>query len=183
MVCTRGRGSVGLFATAFNLFFLNFCVDRTANSCFKDAADLRAELEQYPEAIKLYESVASHSLASALTKYSVKEYWLKAVLCALALGVSCEPGLFSCRCTDLFLAQDTIMAKRNLATYSAKDTSFSSTREAKFANALIEAVVAGDTEGYTGAVAEFDQVTKLDDWKTSILLKIKRGIQEGPGLL
>lgn len=36
---------------------------------------------------------------------------------------------------------------------------------------------------YTGAVFEFDQVTKLDNWKTNILLKIKRGIQEEPTLL
>jgi alpha-soluble NSF attachment protein len=31
-------------------------------------------------------------------------------------------------------------------------------------------------------VVEFDQVTKLDNWKTNILLKIKRGIQEEPSL-
>lgn len=61
---------------------------RTANACFKDAADLHAELEEYPQAIARYEQVADQSLTSALTKYSVKEYWLKSVLCALALGVS-----------------------------------------------------------------------------------------------
>lgn len=60
---------------------------RTANACFKDAADLHAELEQYPQAISRYEQVADQSLTSALTKYSVKEYWLRASLCALAWGV------------------------------------------------------------------------------------------------
>jgi alpha-soluble NSF attachment protein len=67
--------------------------------------------------------------------------------------------------------------------YSTQDTTFSSTREAKFVNALMEAVEAGDQEAFTAAVVEFDQVTKLDNWKTSILLKIKRGVQEEPGLL
>ena len=62
--------------------------NRTANSCFKDSADLHADLEQYPQAIARYEQVADHSLGSALTKYSVKEYWLRAGLCALAMGVS-----------------------------------------------------------------------------------------------
>lgn len=61
---------------------------RTANACYKDAADLHADLEEYPQAIAHYELVANHSLTSALTKYSVKEYWLRASLCALALGVS-----------------------------------------------------------------------------------------------
>ena len=60
---------------------------RTANACYKDAADLHAELENYPQAIARYEQVANGSLSSALTKYSVKEYWLRASLCALAMGV------------------------------------------------------------------------------------------------
>jgi alpha-soluble NSF attachment protein len=72
--------------------------------------------------------------------------------------------------------------RRNLAKYTNKDTTFTSTREAKFLNALLEAVDAGDQELFTGAVVEFDQVTKLDNWKTGMLLKIKRGIQEEPGL-
>lgn len=62
-------------------------VYRTANACYKDAADLHAELENYPQAIARYEQVANGSLSSALTKYSVKEYWLRASLCALAMGV------------------------------------------------------------------------------------------------
>ncbi|EMD42112.1 vesicular-fusion protein SEC17 [Gelatoporia subvermispora B] len=135
----------------------------TANGCFKDAADLHAELEDYPQAIALYEQVANGSLNSALTKYSVKEYWLRSSLCALAMG-------------------DTITAKRNLGKYSALDTTFTSTREAKFVNILIEAIEAGDLEKFTAAVFEFDQITKLDNWKTNILLKVKRSIQEEPGL-
>ena len=60
---------------------------RTANACFKDAADLHAELENYPAAITRYDQVANGSLGSNLTKYSVKDYWLRAGLCALAMGV------------------------------------------------------------------------------------------------
>ncbi|TFY72851.1 hypothetical protein EVG20_g137 [Dentipellis fragilis] len=136
----------------------------TANACFKDAADLHADLEEYPAAIARYEQVADHSLGSALTKYSVKEYWLRALLCCLAM-------------------QDTVSAKRNLSRYGTLDTTFSSTREAKFIGALVEAVEAGDPEMFTGAVVEFDQVTKLDNWKTAILLKVKKGIQDEPTLL
>ncbi|QRV91447.1 Vesicular-fusion protein Sec17 [Ceratobasidium sp. AG-Ba] len=114
----------------------------TANACFKDAADLHAELGHYPHAIARYEQVADHSLTSALTKYSVKEYWLRAGLCALAM-------------------QDTVTA-----------------RQAKFISSLAEAVDASDKEAFTQAVYEYDQVTKLDNWKTSILLHIKRGMSD-----
>jgi len=61
----------------------------TANACFKDAADLHAELEEYQIAVARYDQVASHSLNSALTKYSVKDYWFKALLCVLASSVCC----------------------------------------------------------------------------------------------
>ncbi|CAA7265846.1 unnamed protein product [Cyclocybe aegerita] len=135
----------------------------TANACYKDAADLHADLDEYPQAIARYEQVADHSLGSALTKYSVKEYWLRAGLCALAMN-------------------DTVTAKRNMQKYCNQDSTFATTREAKFISALTETVEAGDVESFTGAIVEFDQVTKLDNWKTNILLKIKRGIQEEPSL-
>lgn len=74
-------------------------------------------------------------------------------------------------------------AKRNLTKYGSLDTTFTSTREAKFVNVLVDAIESGDMETFTAAVFEFDQVTKLDNWKTSILLKIKRGIDSEPVLL
>jgi len=70
--------------------------DRTANACFKDVADLAAQLENYPLAIERYESVAQASLKSPLTRYSVKDYFLKAGLCHLCTGVRpdlCLPSL------------------------------------------------------------------------------------------
>ena len=72
--------------------------------------------------------------------------------------------------------QDTVTAKRNLSKYESLDTTFSSTREAKFVNFLIQAIEDGNVQSFTDAVFDFDQVTKLDNWKTSILLKIKKGI-------
>ena len=65
-----------------------------------------------------------------------------------------------------------------MARYGSLDTTFPSTREAKFINALIEAIAAGDQEQFTAVVVEYDQVTKLDNWKTNILLKIKKTVEE-----
>ncbi|KAG8966501.1 vesicular-fusion protein S17 [Tulasnella sp. 425] len=124
----------------------------TASSCKKDAADLLVELDRWHEAIKLYDEVAQYSLGSQLTKYNVKEYWLRAGLCALA-------------------AQDAVTARRKFDDYSKVDLTFPSTREARFLLALIEAVERGDQEAFTGAVYKYDQV---DNWKTQLLLKIKK---------
>ncbi|KAG8943775.1 vesicular-fusion protein S17 [Tulasnella sp. 424] len=113
---------------------------------------------------RVHDEVAQHSLGSQLTKYNVKEYWLRAGLCALA-------------------AQDAVTARRKFDDYSKADLTFPSTREARFLLALIEAVERGDQEAFTGAVYEYDQVTKLDNWKPQLLLKIKKGIQDEPILL
>jgi alpha-soluble NSF attachment protein len=78
--------------------------------------------------------------------------------------------------------QDYVSARRNLERYGQADNTFPSTREAKFVKALLEALEQGDEEAFTGVVFEYDQVTKLDNWKTAILLKIKKGIQQAPGL-
>ncbi|EJD55403.1 vesicular-fusion protein SEC17 [Auricularia subglabra TFB-10046 SS5] len=131
----------------------------TASRCYKDAADVLAEVDEFIPAINLYEKVANHSLTSQLTKYSVKEYWLRAALCALA-------------------AQDPVLAKRNMAKYASQDNTFPTTREARFADVLIDAIENGDAEAFTSAVVEYDQVLKLDNWKTAVLLKIKRTIND-----
>ncbi|KAI5121263.1 hypothetical protein M0805_002308 [Coniferiporia weirii] len=134
-----------------------------ANGCFKDAADLHAQIDQFGPAIALYEQVAERSLQSSLTKYSVKEYWLRSGLCALANS-------------------DSVTAKRNMDNYRRSDPSFTSTREAKLLSALIEAVESGDLEAFATACRDYDQITRLDNWKTTILLKIKKTIDEEPGL-
>ena len=71
-------------------------IDRTANQCYQLAAELSADLADFPKAIQLYETVADWSLTSALTKYSVKEYWLRAALCSMAMGVSNSLSTLGC---------------------------------------------------------------------------------------
>ncbi|EGG09431.1 uncharacterized protein MELLADRAFT_71234 [Melampsora larici-populina 98AG31] len=136
----------------------------TANGCFKDAADIAAQLEQYSIAIENFELVARNSLSSPLTRYSVKEYLFKAALCHLCTG-------------------DIVSSKRALENYGELDPNFTQQREYKFLCSIMDSIESGDQESYTNHVAEFDSMLKLDAWKTTILLKIKRSIQEEPGLL
>ncbi|RXK41486.1 alpha-soluble NSF attachment protein [Tremella mesenterica] len=134
----------------------------TANQCYQQAAELSADLQDFKRSMELYQTVADWSLTSALTKYSVKEYWLRACMCSMAMG-------------------DLVLCQRLLETFSTKDVTFPSTREAKFAHELMDACEQGDVERYTAAVYQYDQVTKLDNWKTAILLKIKKALEEDEG--
>jgi hypothetical protein len=60
----------------------------SANQCYQQAAELSAEMQDFQQSMELYETIGDWSLSSALTKYSVKEYWLRAAMCSMAMGVS-----------------------------------------------------------------------------------------------
>ena len=62
------------------------------------------------------------------------------------------------------------------------DSTFASTREHKFLTELILAVEGGDAQAFATACASYDQITKLDNWKTNILLKVKKTIDDEPAL-
>lgn len=76
------------------------------------------------------------------------------------------------------LRQDVVAVKRALESYSELDPTFTSTREFKLLNDLLAAVEAGDQEDFADKLFQFDQLSKLDKWKTKILLRIKDKIEE-----
>jgi len=131
----------------------------SANQCLLKVALFSAQVERYDKAIELYEQVAAASIDNNLLKWSVKEYFLRAGLCHLAKG-------------------DIVSAERALERYKDMDATFSSQRECKFLQELVNACKSYDAEAFTNAVVEFDSISKLDSWKTSILLKIKNSIKE-----
>jgi alpha-soluble NSF attachment protein len=139
--------------------------------------------------MELYQTVADWSLTSALTKYSVKEYWLRAALCSMAMGVSppptpsCSRATWrdTCACEVGLTSQDLVTTNRLLQTFAQKDVTFPSTREAKFAHELMLACEEADVEHYTAQIYQYDQVTKLDNWKTGVLLRIKKALEEDEG--
>lgn len=57
------------------------------NNCLLKVGTFAAQLENYPEAIEKFESVAEASVDNQLTKWAVREHLLKAGLCYLASGV------------------------------------------------------------------------------------------------
>lgn len=92
-------------------------------------------------------------------KWSVKDYFLKAGLCHLAVG-------------------DMVATTRALEKYRDMDPTFPSTREHQLLVDISEAVEAGDQEVFQDKLFQYDQMSKLDKWKAEILLRIKKGIEE-----
>merc|ERR1712100_136507 len=130
----------------------------SANQCLLKVALFSAQLEKYARAIEIYEQIAQSSINNNLLKWSVKDYLFRAQLCHLANG-------------------DLVSAKRAMERYTDIDPSFSSSREFKFLNDIIAAVEAFDTEAFTAATVEYDSISKLDSWKSTILLRIKNAVK------
>lgn len=134
---------------------------RLANKNWLKVAELSAitEKHDYYKSIEIFERVAQKSISSNLMRYSVKEYLLKAGLCHMATG-------------------DIISAQRAFEKYRDIEPSFATTREHQLLVDLTEAIEAGDADKFSEKLFQYDQMSKLDKWKTAILLQIKSNIEE-----
>ncbi len=83
---------------------------RQADACLLKSATFAAQLDQFADAIEKFELVASHCVDNKLTKWSMKEYFLKSGICMLCAG-------------------DTVRLRQSLERYKGMDMTFESTRE------------------------------------------------------
>ncbi|OVA17228.1 NSF attachment protein [Macleaya cordata] len=133
-------------------------VTTSANQCKQKVAQFSAQLEKYPRAIEIYEEIARQSLNNNLLKYSVKGYLLNAGLCQLCRG-------------------DVVAITNSLERYQELDPTFSGTREYKFLADLAASIDEEDVAKFTDVVKEFDSMTRLDAWKTTLLLRVKEKLK------
>eukprot|EP00538_Stauroneis_constricta_P001001 CAMPEP_0119570366 /NCGR_PEP_ID=MMETSP1352-20130426/43577_1 /TAXON_ID=265584 /ORGANISM="Stauroneis constricta, Strain CCMP1120" /LENGTH=313 /DNA_ID=CAMNT_0007620033 /DNA_START=126 /DNA_END=1067 /DNA_ORIENTATION=+ len=134
-----------------------------ASQCLAKIAELcSAGLDppDYLRAGQIYEDLGRRCLESNLLKFNAKGHFLNAVMCHLASG-------------------DAIGAQQALQKFETLDYTFGDAREGKFASQLIECVEGFDAEGFATACFEFDRISKLDPWKTSVLVSVKRSIDGG----
>ncbi|KAI5285784.1 vesicular-fusion protein S17 [Ascosphaera acerosa] len=130
-----------------------------ANKYYLKVADLAAIMKDYQKAVDNFEKVGKSSINNHLTKWSVKDYFMKAAMCHLATG-------------------DLVATRRALQTYVDVDNTFLDTREYVLLNDLVQAVEDGDETVFADKLFAFDRMSKLDKWKTTVFLRIKENIQE-----
>lgn len=129
----------------------------SANKCLLKVALFAAELESYKKAIAIYEQVGTNALESSLLKYSAKEYFFRAALC--------------------HLCHDIVDAPMALTRYENMYPAFQDSRECKLIKKLLEELEAQNADGFSEAVKEYDQISRLDPWYTTMLLRVKKSIQ------
>ena len=136
-----------------------------ASNCLQKVAELSSGALDPPEllrAAEIYESLGRQCLESNLLKYNAKTHFLNGIMCHLANG-------------------DSVGASQALSRFDSLDYTFADAREGKFAKQLVECVEQFDPEGFATACFEYDRISKLDPWKTSMLVKVKRSIEDGGG--
>ena len=134
------------------------------SQCLAKVAELCSAALEPPDLLRsaqIYDDLGRQCLESNLLKFNAKGYFLQSIMCHLANG-------------------DSIGASQAMQRYENLDYTFSDAREGKFGQQLIECVENYDPEGFATACFEYDRITKLDPWKTSMLVKVKRSI-EGEG--
>jgi alpha-soluble NSF attachment protein len=133
------------------------------SQCLVKIAELCSAALDPPDfmrACQLYDDLGRRCLDSNLLKFNAKGYFLQSVLCHLASG-------------------DAVGAQQALSKYDGLDYTFGDSREGKFCASLIDAVEGLDVEGFSTACFEFDRISKLNPWQTSILVAVKRSIDDG----
>ncbi|KKA28762.1 hypothetical protein TD95_004794 [Thielaviopsis punctulata] len=130
-----------------------------ANKVWLKVAEMAATSTDYYKAIDIFERVAKGSVDNNLMRYSVKDYLFKAGICHLATA-------------------DMVSTQRALQQYVEIDPTFAAQREYRVLSDLCESIQAGDAQKFTDQLYNFDQVSKLDKWKTTLLVRVKEGITQ-----
>jgi len=134
----------------------------SATKCLVKVAQYAAQLENYDKAIQIYEQVAAAALESNLLKYSAKDYFFRASLCHLCV--------------------DSINATHAVNKYEEQHPAFGDSREAKLVKTLCSEIENQDIEAFTEAVKQFDSISRLDGWYTTLLLRVKKSLSDGDDL-
>ena len=132
----------------------------------------------------IYERIGNRCADKSLLKYSAKDHYFKALLCHLNL--------------------DIVNAQQSLEKYSNYLPSFQDSREYKpmfrkkpfflnflwntliFRNTacrlcykLVKATEENNIDDFTTALSEFDQISRFNDFQTSLLLRAKKKLGDG----
>jgi alpha-soluble NSF attachment protein len=138
------------YEQAADLFYTDHSTAES-NKCLLKVAQFSAEAGNYSKAMDIYESVAKASVDNNLLRFSAKGHLLMACLCAMC-------------CMSPSGVAETVEKYKNI------DFNLEGSRELKLVEACVEAIEVGDAEGFTTAVAEYDSLTRLDAFKTELLV-------------
>lgn len=135
-----------------------------ATKCRLKIAEFCADpdMARYHKSVEIFEDAAKRAVENNLLKFSARGYLLNAGICAMCYTSAAD-------------------MEAKLQKYRDIDLQFQASREDNLLSGLVEAYGKGDDKMFATMLAEYDSVTRLDAWKTKVLLVVKRRIEEGGG--
>ncbi|KAL0486584.1 alpha-soluble NSF attachment protein [Acrasis kona] len=130
-----------------------------SNTCMQKAAHINAMVGNYEKALGSFEQSARNALDDKLLKYGAKDSFFKAGLCGLCKMDNAD--------------EDLPEFKEKFESYKEEDVMFEDSYECKLVDKLIIAIEGKNVKAFQMAIKEYDNIKRLDNWKTQILLKIK----------
>jgi len=143
--------------------------DQNTSKCqmLLKVAHYAATLDDFKQAIDLYEEVGHDYLLKQLTAPSCKEVYFKAMLCHMVIAAKNKTPLGTYAELDVALDK-----------YKTSYPGFDDSRESKLVEGVMEGMKEEDIEKIQNAIVEFDTIVRLDDWKAGLLIQIKALVQK-----
>lgn len=138
-----------------------------SSQCLVKVAELCSAAKDPPNferAIDIYDKLGKGCLESNLLKFNAKIYFIKCSICHLANG-------------------DSVGAAGAMQRYNSLDYTLEQSREGKFVDSLIKSVENMDPESFATSCFEYDKITKLDPYLTSLLLRVRNTIEGEDGVV
>ena len=136
-----------------------------AMACKVQIARIHGELDHFDICVQLYEEIGS-KYASGPLKYQAKEFFVRALLCRCA------------SVTEENRTEKSAEVEEAFGNYLITDVNLKHTREQEFCEMIIQAVEEGDMERFDEAINFLNELKMLDDWKTHVLLCIKKNFED-----
>ncbi|GFN97681.1 alpha-soluble nsf attachment protein [Plakobranchus ocellatus] len=134
----------------------------SANKCLLKVAQFSATMENYEKAIEIYQEVAVACMDNSLLKYSAKDHFFRASICHMCM--------------------DTVNAQVAVKSYEDQFPAFADSRECKLVKNLLQAVEDENSDQFADVLKDYDSISRLDPFLTTLLLRVKKQMNAEPEL-
>jgi alpha-soluble NSF attachment protein len=152
--------AVEYYQKAADMFEMDEHSKSSISQCKVKLAELYARQRKFTEAAQIFEKEGEKALSNHLLQFGARDHFLKAGILHLATG-------------------DAVTATIACDRYHQMDPRMEGTRESQLLKGLTAAFVENDLESFMAAVQEYDSVSRLDPWKTELLVEAKKKLMVG----
>lgn len=135
-----------------------------SNQCLLRVADLYTENEEYKKAAELYEKISKNSLDSTTGIWTIKDHLNKALLCHFV---------------SLLKSNSINLLEQKMEEYKDLCPRLEDSHEYKLIHNVLQTYLNDDIDQFNDTVFKYNEIYKLDDFKTKMLYNIKVSLQNG----